>query len=134
MRSLDDVLKIFLLLNGLGDLILGLILLLLSDMLASILGFQYSTEMQYLAGGWGIATLALGGWRVSASRSGNAWFVSTTAIFGIFEGGILSIFGIGMIASGRLLLQQAWLRLVFSSFFTVAYIVSFLVLRKNGGS
>ena len=46
----------------------------------------------YAAGGWGIATIALGLWRVWASRKPEAlWF---TALGGIVEGGILAIYSV----------------------------------------
>jgi hypothetical protein len=115
--------QITLLLNGSGDLILGLSLLVTPEQLAKLLNFQYIPEIQYLAGGWGISTLALGGWRIFASRKNNLNHVLATAYFGLFEGGLLSLFGILMVVLGRLSLQQVSLGILFSVFFTLAYAI-----------
>jgi hypothetical protein len=115
--------QITLLLNGLGDLVLGLSLLVAPEQLAKLLNFQYMPEIQYLAGGWGISTLALGGWRIFASRRNNLNYVLTTVYFGLFEGGLLSLFGILMVVWGRLSFQQVSLGLFFSVFFALAYAI-----------
>jgi hypothetical protein len=91
-----------------------------------LLNFQYSPEVQYLAGGWGIATLALGGWRAIASKSSNSEFVRYTVFIGLFEGGLLSIFEVIMMVLGRLSFQQVSIGLGFSSLFTIAYLLCFI--------
>lgn len=121
-KVFPTITKTVLLLNGLGDILLGLGMLLAAEQFASLLNFEYSPELQYLAGGWGIATLALGGWRVVSSRSSNPEFVSYTVIFGIFEAGLLSLFEVMMVVLGVLSLQQVSLGLGFSSFFALAYL------------
>jgi hypothetical protein len=128
-RNFPKLTKTVLLFNGLGDILLGLGMLLASEQFASLLNFQGTPEIQYLAGGWGIATLALGGWRVSASRSDNLEFFSTTVLFGLFEGGLLSLYEILLVINGRLSLQQVSLGLVFSSFFTLAYVLCVIKSR-----
>ncbi|MFH1179118.1 MAG: hypothetical protein V1710_02025 [Candidatus Bathyarchaeota archaeon] len=40
-------------LNGVGDILLGIILILRPDILGNMMGFIYSNEIGYLAGGWG---------------------------------------------------------------------------------
>ena len=122
----DNILKTILLLNGLGDLTLGFSLLFLSDILASTLSFPHSAEIQYLAGGWGIATLTLGGLRVVAGRSSDSRIIRMTAFFGLLEGGLLSLFGLMMVVLNRLTFSQVSLAFVFSALFTIAYLWSFL--------
>lgn len=118
-----------LLLNGLGDLVLGLSLLLTPEQLSKLLNLQYMPEIQYLAGGWGISTLALGGWRTLASRSNNWQNISATVYLGLFEGGLLSIFGILMVVLGKLSLQQVSMGLLFSAFFALAYVICIVKSR-----
>lgn len=128
-KVFPPVAKTVLLLNGLGDILLGLGMLLAAEQFASLLNFLYSHEVQYLAGGWGIATLALGGWRAIASRSDNSEFVSYTVFFGLFEAGLLSLFELTQVVTGRLSLHQVSLGLGFSAFFALAYL--FCVIKRR---
>jgi hypothetical protein len=128
-KVFPQITKTVLLLNGLGDILLGLGMILAAVQFASLLNFLYSPEVQYLAGGWGIATLALGGWRAVASRSSNPELVSCTAFFGLFEAGLLSLFEVMMVVLGQLSLRQVSLGLGFSSFFALAYLLCVIKSR-----
>jgi hypothetical protein len=128
-KRLPQISRTILLLNGLGDILLGLCMLFAVEQFASLLNFQYTSEIQYLAGGWGIATLTLGIWRSIASRSVNHEFVVYTVFFGLFEGGLLSVFEVLQVVFGSLSVQQAYLGLGFSSFFALAYL--FCVVKSR---
>jgi len=62
--------------------------------MANLMGFTYSNEIGYLAGGWGIATFVLGLTRFYAARSSDE-LVYFTAFFGLIEGTVLALFGVG---------------------------------------
>ena len=80
LQRIESYTRKILTLNAVGDLLLGTILILRPDIMANLMGFTYSNEIGYLAGGWGIATLVLGLTRFYAARSSDE-LVYFTAFF-----------------------------------------------------
>ena len=78
-RRIEDYTRKILTINAVGDIFLGVPLVLLPVQFAQILGFSFSNEVGYLAGGWGVATLALGLTRLYAAR-GSSEVVYFTAL------------------------------------------------------
>ena len=127
----DNYVKKILIANGIGDVAVGLILLLASNQLADWLGFGSSAELTYVAGGWGVAAVSFGLLRffAGARRSSELqWFV---AAFGLFEGIFLACFGLFLIVATKLTFFQVSLSTVFAFAFAVAYGIGFY-LRSNG--
>ena len=60
MSLADRYLQKVLIANGIGDIIVGLVLLVASKQMAGWLAFYSSSEVIYLSGGWGIATITFG--------------------------------------------------------------------------
>ena len=67
-QRIEDYTRKILTINAVGDIFLGLPLILLPAQFANIMGFTFSNEIVYLIGGWGVATLALGLTRLYAAR------------------------------------------------------------------
>ncbi len=119
-----------LLVNGIGDFVIAIMLMFFTSQMAALLDFSGTDEMIYLSGGWGIAALSFGLLRFFASRHPNddvCWF---TAWFGLFEGSVLTTFGIIIVASTSLTLAQVALSTFFALFFVVTYAIAF-VLKKR---
>jgi Na+/glutamate symporter len=94
MVSPDNYIRKVLIANGIGDIVVGLMLILASNQLADRLGLFSSIELNYLAGGWGVAAVSFGLLRFFAGLRQSAelqWFVAT---FGLFEGIVLTCVGL----------------------------------------
>jgi hypothetical protein len=119
--NLERYLRFVLILNGLGDIVLGIFMLFLPGQLAGILGFNLTHEIRYLVGGWGTASLAFGVMRLFAGTNSHPevrWFV---AAFGLFEGVVLTLFGIGVSILTSLKFRQVSLSTLFALAFALAY-------------
>jgi hypothetical protein len=120
----DKFVKIILLINGIIDIIMGLVMI----FGGSLMGGTTSLEF-YIAGGWGIGTLALGIWRIWASKNPETyWF---TAMGGIFEGGILAIYSIIAIPIYSLTIMDTGISLAMGTTFSILYIVAFVLKKRN---
>jgi hypothetical protein len=127
----DRFLRIVLIANGIGDIALAVLILFLPGLLARILGLGLTDDLRYVAGGWGTAAAAFGTLRVCAgtiSRSEIGWFVGA---FGVFEGVLLTAFGLVIPAMTSLRFGQVWLSTLFASIFAVAYGIAFLWRRAS---
>ena len=130
MISPDKYIQKILIANGIGDVIVGLILLVASNQLADWLGFVPSAELAYLAGGWGVAAVSFGLLRFFAGARQSLelqWFV---AAFGLFEGVFLACFGLFLIVATRLSFFQVSLSTLFAFAFAITYGIGFY-LRSN---
>ena len=116
-------------LNGVGDILLGSTLILRPAILANMMGFIYSKEIGYLAGGWGVATFILGLTRIYAAR-GSCKLVYFTAFFGLVEGTILALYGVSYSILNDMSFSKTSLSTFFALIFALAY-ASVFYLRKR---
>jgi hypothetical protein len=117
--------------NGVGDIAIGLVLLVASKQLSEWLGFTLTPEVIYLSGGWGVAAVTFGLLRLFAGTGKNIqlqWFV---AAFGIFEGGFLTVYGLFLTASTTLTFFQISLSTIFAFVFFIAYLIAFTLRFKE---
>ena len=128
-KQFESYARIILLLNAAGDILLATVLILLPGSLAGLLGFTYTTQIGYIAGGWGVGTLILGLTRLYASRASTeiAWF---TALFGMIEGLTLTIYGLGYNIVG-LPFTMTSLSTLFALSFFILYSGLFLVRFRH---
>ena len=115
-------------LNAVGDILLGSTLVLRPDTLANMMGFTYSNEIGYLAGGWGVATLILGLTRLYAAR-GSYEIVCFTALFGLIEGIVLVLYGVGYSILSGMHFSKTALSTFFALIFAMAYAIVFYRAR-----
>ena len=91
MRIGQSLLGIVLWTNGLVDLICAAVLLVLPLLRIPVLGYSvFDAQGAFMAGGWGIATLALGVGRLWASP--RPAFHPLMLLLGLFEGITLAVF------------------------------------------
>jgi hypothetical protein len=130
-KGADRYLRVVLIANGIGDIVLGALMLFLPGLLARSLGLRLSDDLVYVAGGWGAAAFSFGALRLSAGIIANAdvgWFVGA---FGIFEGIVLTAFGLVIPVTTSLTFGQVWLSTVFAVVFAFAYGIAFLWRRTS---
>jgi hypothetical protein len=129
--AVERYLRTVLVINGIGDVMLGALMILLPGQLARILNFSLNEEIVYLTGGWGTASVSFGVMRLFAgigARPEVRWFV---AAFGLFEGVLLAMFGLAVVALTPLAFFQVSLSTLFAGFFTIAYGAAFLWRRRS---
>jgi hypothetical protein len=120
-----------LVINGIGDIVVGALLLFVPRWLGSLSGLAPDRTGVYLAGGWGIAALSFGLLRLFAGLHPNpalGWFV---AIFGLVEGVVLTSYGLFYVATSRLTLGQVSFSTAFAFFFGLAYGAAFILRRRE---
>ena len=86
--------KIFLLINGIADVLIGIPLVFLPNFMAELMSYPavLSDSALYFAGGWGIAAICFGIARIWASFVEQlVWY---NVYLGLLEGTILTIFSI----------------------------------------
>ena len=124
-------LRKILIVNGIGDILLGLTMLLFPQKLIALVNLTYGIEVLYLSSGWGIAALSFGIMRLYAGFHPNneiCWF---TAIFGLLEGALLTTFGLFLWFTTELSFFHVSLSTLFAFFFLIAYGTAFLMRRKE---
>ena len=120
----EKFVKTLLLVNGVADSLIALGMIFLGSIMGATTGLEF-----YAAGGWGIATFALGLWRIWASKHPEAfWF---TAMGGIIEGGILALFSVIAIPLYSLELSDTIISLLFGFTFTCLYLVAFVLKNRS---
>ena len=120
----DKFVKTLLLVNGVADSLIALGMIFLGRVMGATTGMEF-----YAAGGWGIATFALGLWRIWASKHPEAfWF---TAMGGIIEGGVLALFSVIAIPLYSLELSDTIISLLFGFTFSSLYIAAFVLKNRS---
>jgi hypothetical protein len=123
MKRQEGFLRWVLLLNGIVDLVCVLVLLGLPPIRQPLLGYQvFESQGAFMAGGWGIATLALGVTRIWTS--GRPKHHEAMKLMGLLEGSTLAAFTIVYLAIGRATIVQALLPLAVGVVFGALYLVS----------
>ena len=114
--------------NGIVDFGCAAILLVLPLLRIPVLGYQvFDSQGAYMAGGWGIMTLALGVGRLLASSRPQTHPLMRT--MGLVEAPLLALFSVLHLALGGVSLMQAALPLSVGVVFGVLYAVS--AIRKE---
>ena len=129
--GVERYLRSVLIVNGIGDIVLGAFMLFLTGLLARIVNFSLTEELRYAVGGWGTASASFGVMRLVAgmnARTEIRWFV---AAFGLFEGVLLAVFGLAVMALTPLTFLQVSLSTLFALAFAVAYGTAFLLRRAS---
>lgn len=132
--NVNSYIKKILIINGIGDIIVGIMLLFFLNQLAVILSFPTMDEISYLSGGWGIAAISFGLLRLFAGLQSDfklMWFV---AIFGVIEGTILTIFGFVIDLTTSLTFVQVSMSTLFALFFAVTYGLGFILRQTQKNS
>jgi hypothetical protein len=127
MKKYKGFLRWVLILNGIVDLVCVVVLLGLPPIRRPFLGYQvFDSQGAFMAGGWGIATLALGVIRIWASS--RPIHYEAMKLMGLLEGSSLAAFTFIYLAVGRATIVQALLPLAVGVVFGLLYLIS--VVRK----
>lgn len=124
--------KIVLLINGIVDVLIGISLVFLPNIMAQLLGLPaLQNHSLYFAGGWGIAAISFGVARIWASFVET--FVWYNVILGLLEGSILTVFSIivPFIYSGVTFIHVSMSIAVGSSFMIIYAILLILHFTKK---
>jgi hypothetical protein len=131
LASVNKYLRNLLMINGIGDFCVAIMLIFFPLQLGAMLNFSPIDEIIYLSGGWGIAALCFGLLRFFAGKHENieiGWF---TAIFGLIEGSVLTIYGFIIIFITELTFVQVALSTLFAMFFMITYAIAFILRKKK---
>jgi hypothetical protein len=122
MRNRAAFLRLVLLANGIVDLLCAAILLILPRLNVPLLGYDgFDVEGAFMAGGWGISTLALGVTRIYASTRPETY--GAMLLLGVVEGLCLAVFSIAYALGARITITQALLPLMVGFIFGVTYLI-----------
>ncbi len=114
--------------NGIVDLGCAAILLVLPLLRIPVLGYQvFDSQGAFMAGGWGISTLALGLGRLLASSRPAPHPVMLA--MGLIEGTTLALFSLLHVAFAGVPLMQSALPLAVGAVFGALYTVSAIIKR-----
>jgi hypothetical protein len=95
-----------------------------------MLGYEiFDFQGAFMAGGWGIATLALGVTRTYTS--GRPEYHGAMLLLGVVEGISLAIFSIACLLFTRITITQALLSLMVGCIFSVSYLICVIRWKKK---
>ena len=89
---------------------------------------SYTNQLAFVAGGWGIATLALGIGRIWTSYKSEFYWIMVT--LGLVEGVFLAMYSLINVIFLEISLLQVMLPLIVGSVFGILYFVSLLILLR----
>jgi len=114
--------------NGIADLLAAIALFFpLLDL--PLPGYSdYTNEITFVAGGWGIAALTFGIGRIWSSYRPELYFVM--AVLGLLEGSVLSSFCLISILFFDISFVQVMMPLSMGSIFSALYLLSFIRKKK----
>jgi hypothetical protein len=130
-NTTDKFVRQVLIANGIGDIIVALMMLFVPQKLIAFINLTDGLEVLYLSGGWGVAALTFGFLRLFAGLHPNREICWFTAIFGVLEGSALTAFGLFLWLTTELSFFQISLSTLFAFFFLIAYCVAFLKQWKK---
>jgi hypothetical protein len=120
MQNRTTPLGLILLLNGIADLLCAAALLILPRLNAPLLGYdRFDAQGAFMAGGWGVSTLALGITRIYTSSRPE--YHGAMLLLGVVEGICLAIFCLLALLLAQITLAQALPPLLVGGIFGVAY-------------
>ena len=122
MKRRESALKPVLFWNGIVDLVCVLVLSVLPRINAPILGYAtFDSQGAFMAGGWAIATLALGVTRIWTSN--RTKYHEAMLLMGLLEGLSLAVFCAINIAAGLMPVAQVALPLAVGVIFGALYLI-----------
>lgn len=122
MQDRGAFLGLILLLNGIVDLLCAAVLLILPRLNVPLLGYErFDAQGAFMAGGWGISTLALGVTRIYASTRPETH--SVMLLLGVVEGICLAAYGMVCLLSTNITITQVLLPLMVGCVFGVSYLI-----------
>ncbi len=123
-------LHIVLFINGIADVLVALMLLAFPRLGLGLPGLAAPTSTDaFLAGGWGIATLAMGATRIWAWRK--AELRLPTTVVAIIEGSALAAFSVYVLVTQVATLAQALMPLLFGIVFVTLYVLALTIWRTK---
>jgi hypothetical protein len=123
-------LRLVLLTNGIVDLGCVVFLGALPPLARPLLGYStFDLQGSFMAGGWAIATLALGVTRIWTSS--RAQYHAPMRLMGLLEGSALAAFVVISLCLARVTLIQALLPLAVGALFGAAYLVELVAYRQG---
>jgi len=118
-----------LLLNGIVDILCAAVLLILPQLKVPLLGYEiFDLQGAFMAGGWGIATLALGVIRTYTSKRPE--YHGAMLLLGVVEGICLAIFSIACLLFTRTTITQVLLPLMVGCIFGASYLICMIRWKK----
>ena len=115
------------LLNAIGDVIVGVMLTFLFETMAQMMNFVFTDQAWFLSGGWGVAAISYAILRFYTFNKPK--YYDLTIKFGLAEGGLLIVYCLVMWAITELIFAQVAVSLFFALFFTILYVVAYLKLN-----
>jgi uncharacterized membrane protein len=132
MRSRAAFLRIVLLTNGIVDLLCAAVLLILPRLNVPLLGYDgFDAQGAFMAGGWGVSTLALGVTRIYASTRPETY--GAMLLLGVVEGICLAVFCMAYLLGAKITITQALLPLMVGLIFGVSYLICAVGWRRTEG-
>lgn len=130
MQNRRDFLGFILLLNGIVDILCAAVLLILPWLKVPLLGYNiFDLQGAFMAGGWGIATLALGVIRIYTSKRPE--YHGVMLLLGVVEGICLAIFSIGCFLFTRTTITHVLLPLMVGCIFGASYLICMTRWKKK---
>ena len=129
MQNRRAFLGFILLLNGIVDILCAAVLLILPQLKVPLLGYEiFDLQGAFMAGGWGIATLALGVIRTYTSKRPE--YHGAMLLLGVVEGICLAIFSIACLLFTRTTITQVLLPLMVGCIFGASYLICMIRWKK----
>lgn len=129
MERRTDFIKRVLICNGIADLFSAALLIFFPVSGLIILGYAaFEPQGAFMAGGWGVSTLALGATRIWSSF--RRQYHPVMIILGLIEGLSLSVYSLCHVVFTRTTLLQALLPLLIGTIFGFLYLLAAVWERR----
>ena len=130
MQNRRAFLGFILLMNGIVDILCAAVLLILPRLKVPLFGYEiFDLQGAFMAGGWGIATLAIGVTRIYTSKRPE--YHGAMLLMGVVEGIYLAIFSITCFCFTRTTITQALLPLMVGCIFGTSYLICMIRWGKK---
>jgi len=129
VQNRRSFLGFILLLNGIVDILCAAVLLIIPQLKVPLFGYEiFDLQGAFMAGGWGIATLALGVIRTYTSKRPE--YHGVMLLLGVVEGISLAIFSIACLLFTKTTITQVLLPLMVGCIFGVSYLICIIRWKK----
>jgi hypothetical protein len=130
MQNRRSLLGFILLTNGIVDVLLALVLLILPRLKDPVMGYDiFDMQGAFMAGGWGISTLALGVTRIYTSKRSE--YHGAMLLMGAVEALCLAVFSIACLLFAGITMVQVLLPLIVGGVFGAAYSICVIQWRRE---